>query len=259
MSETQALRLFRKSVLKQQKYRELTAMLGDMEGKRGLDIGSDNGVISYLFRQRGGTWASADLNAQTVEAIRALVGDEVYQIDGRTLPFPDGHFDCVVVIDFLEHIPDERLFMAEAARVLKPGGFIILNVPHHKRSVLRVLRHLLGYTDARHGHLRPGYTPESLAQAAGDYFTITAQHTYSKFFSELIDTLINWGVSLVKGDQAHSEKGIVVTEQDMNKHDKMFRIYALIYPVVRLISQLDRLLFFRSGYLLIARATVNKP
>jgi ubiquinone/menaquinone biosynthesis C-methylase UbiE len=254
-----ALKLFKKSVLKQQKYRELVDLMGDMTGKHGLDIGSDNGVISYLFRQRGGHWASADLNPQTVEAIRAVVGDEVYQIEGQSLPFPDNYFDCIVVIDFLEHIRDDRRFIEEAARVLKPGGVIIVNVPHVKKSILRALRFALGYTDEKHGHLRPGYTVDSLTAVLAGCFRVEKHHTYSKFFSEFTDTMINWGVSVLKGNQAHSEKGIVVTEQDLKTHDKMFRIYSLIYPVVWLVSRLDTLLFFRSGYLLIALASVNKP
>jgi ubiquinone/menaquinone biosynthesis C-methylase UbiE len=258
VTESWALKLFNKSVVKQQKYRELACLLGDTTGVSALDIGSDNGVISYLFRQRGGSWASADLSLQTVDAIRALVSDEVYQIDGRSLPFPDNNFDYVVVIDFLEHIPDERPFIEEAARVLKPGGVLILNVPHIKKSLLRNLRHRLGYTDTKHGHLRPGYTIESLNRVIACCFTMEKHHTYSKFFSEFMDTMINWGISVLKGSQAHAEKGIVVTGEDLSNYDIMFRIYSLIYPVVWLVSQIDKLLFFRSGYLLIALARVNK-
>lgn len=56
------LRLFNKSVLKQRKLREIVDMLGPVDGQHCLDIGGDNGVISYLLRQRGGAWKSADLD-----------------------------------------------------------------------------------------------------------------------------------------------------------------------------------------------------
>ncbi len=65
--------LFNRSVLKQRKYQEITALLGPTDLLDCLDIGSDNGVISYLLRQRGGTWQSADLDKQSVRAIQELV------------------------------------------------------------------------------------------------------------------------------------------------------------------------------------------
>lgn len=252
-----AIQLFAKSVLKQAKFREVTALLGDTTGQRCLDIGSDNGVISYLLRQRGGQWSSADLNAQTVEAIRKLVQTDVEQIDGTRLPYPDHTFDAIAVVDFLEHIPDEKSFLDEAHRVLKPGGLLILNVPHLKHSLLRRLRHALGYTDEKHGHLRPGYTAAELRTLLGARFTVDAERTYSRFFSEFIDTLMNWGVSLLKRGKT-TTKGQVVTGDDIAANQSMFKMYSLIYPIVAAFSRLDGLIPFRSGYMLINRSRANK-
>ena len=56
--------LFRRSVLKQRKLAELVAMLGPTAHLRCLDLGSDNGVISLLLRERGGSWASGDLTGR---------------------------------------------------------------------------------------------------------------------------------------------------------------------------------------------------
>lgn len=254
------IRLFKRSVLKQRKYKELTALIGPSAGKRCLDIGSDNGVISYMLRERGGSWKSADLDPLAVESIRDLVGSEVYQIDGGRTPFRDDEFDGVVIVDFLEHIPDDKGFVRELARILKPGGFVIVNVPHIKPSLLRRFRLAIGQTDEKHGHLRPGYTIESLRTLLGEQFIIERHHTYSRFFAESIDTLVVYAVSLLKrkkGD-AHSQKGLLVTGQDMKAYQSMFRLYSLIYPIIWLVSRLDALLFFRSGYMLIARAHLQK-
>jgi len=258
MAQNWPIALYKRSVLKQRKLREIIALLGPTDGCCCLDVGGDNGVISALLRQRGGEWASADLDERTVQAIARLVGERVYQINGRTTPFPDDTFDRVVIVDFLEHIDEDRAFIVELHRIMKPGGQLIVNVPHAKDNWLRRLRYALGDTDEAHGHVRPGYTSESLAALLDGCFTVEVCRTYSKAFSELIDTAIRFGVARVKGRGGDGRKGQVVTGDDLGANRALFRLYSLVYPVVWLFAQLDRLLFFTSGYKLIARATVNK-
>jgi len=251
-AEPWALALFRRSVLKQRKLREIAAALGPTGGLRCLDLGSDNGVVSLLLRQRGGTWASADLTAEAVSSIRELVVDDVHQVTAERLPFDDAGFDRVVVVDMLEHVPDEAAFVLELARITRPGGLLVINTPHLKHSLLRRFRHAIGQTDEKHGHLRPGYTPEGLRGLLAGRFALEASHTYSRFFSELVDTAINWGVERL--GKKGSAKGLVVTGSDVARHRKLFLAYSAVYPVVWLVSRLDVLLAGASGYMLIATA-----
>src|SRR3546814_15029687 len=46
--------------------------------------------------------------------------------DGALLPFPDQSFEAVICSEVLEHVPDPRLVLDEIARVLKPGGCLLL-------------------------------------------------------------------------------------------------------------------------------------
>jgi SAM-dependent methyltransferase len=250
--------LFSKSVLKQQKFKEITALLGETDHLHCLDIGSDNGVISYLLRARGGTWKSADLDAGAVALIRDLVKHDVFQIDGRCTPFHGSEFDRVVIVDFLEHISTDKEFIEELYRIIKPGGELVINVPHVKNSLLRKFRLLLGQTDEKHGHLRPGYTLDGLVSLTAERFTIISSKTYSKFFSEFIDTLITFAISLVKNEQKSSAKGTLITKSDLTRYEKIFMAYSLMYPIVWSFAKLDRLLFRRSGYMLIVKAKIHK-
>ena len=246
-----AVALFHRSALKQRKLAELEEMLGPTAGLRCLDLGSDNGVVSLLVRERGGSWASGDLTEEAVAAIRSLVGEDVHLVRGDRLPFPEASFDRVAVVDMLEHVPDEAAFARELARVTKPGGLLVVNTPHLKRTALRRLRHALGQTDERHGHLRPGYTPERLREVLGPAFEIERCRTYSRFFSEAVDTAVHWGMQRL--GKKSSAKGMVVTGSDLARHRTLFRAYGAIYPIVWAATRLDALVP-ASGYMLIAAA-----
>lgn len=47
----------------------------------------------------------------------------------RPLPLPDAAYDTVILSDVLEHVPDPRHLWAEMARLLRPGGCVLMNVP----------------------------------------------------------------------------------------------------------------------------------
>lgn len=250
-----ALALFRKSVLKQQKWAALRSLVGETRGLRCLDIGADNGVISYLLRQQGGSWASADLDPEAVVAIRGLVHTDVVQLNGERMPFQDAEFDRVLLVDCLEHVRDDRGFVAEVSRITKPGGEVIFNVPLRKTSWLRRLRLAIGQTDEAHGHVRHGYTAEELAVLLGPSYELISQGTYSKFFSQAVDTCITWGIRRLK-PASTGTKGAIMTAGDLAAHRSSFRLFGLAYPFIWAVSQLDRLLFFRSGYMLLVKARV---
>jgi SAM-dependent methyltransferase len=246
-----AMALFSRSVLKQRKLRELQQMIGPTDGLRCLDLGSDNGVVSLLLRRGGGEWTSGDLTEESVGSIRSLVTTDVHRVSGDRLPFPDGAFDRVVVVDMLEHVPDEQAFAAELARVTRRGGRLVVNTPHLKRTLLRRVRAALGQTDEKHGHLRPGYTPVALRQLLAPAFDLETWHTYSRAFSEAVDTALNWGMERL--GKSSSAKGMVVTGGDLARHRKVFRAYSALYPAVWALTRLDAVVP-ASGYMLIASA-----
>ena len=247
-----AVALFNKSVLKQRKLAEVAALLGPTEGCRALDLGSDNGVVSLLLRERGGSWASGDLTDEAVASIRGLVETDVHKVAGDHLPFADAAFDVVAVVDMLEHVTEETAFVRELARVTKPGGRLVVNTPHLKRTWLRRSAPRPG-PDRREARppaarLHQGAAATSSSRPA---FALESHHTYSRFFSEAVDTAINWAVE--RTGKRGSAKGMVVTGADVAKNQKLFRLYSLVYPLVWAITRLDALVP-ASGYMLIAAA-----
>lgn len=245
------LALFESSVLKQAKWSALAEWAGDPRGLEALDLGADNGVISWLFRQRGGRWSSADLTAQTVDAIRRMVGERVFMLTDHQLPFADGAFDLIVVVDLLEHVDDDRGLLAEIARCLSPRGRAVLNVPHHKpHALIPRLRHALGLTDRWHGHRHSGYTSASLAAMLPPGLRLTRTRTYSASFSHALDTALNAVfVHKTRGRLVSTAKGMVVTGDAVG--EKNARALQRMVPLMRAFTSLDRILPW-SGYMLLA-------
>lgn len=253
-SQKMLLKLYDKSILKKAKFAAIVKFLPELEHKVCMDIGADNGVLSYLLRERGGSWVSADLDAHVVASIKEMVGSDVVQLNGGRTEFEDNTFDLVVIIDFLEHIPTDSAFIGELSRIMKPDAQLIVNVPHDKPdSVIRKLRLKLGLTDEKHGHLRPGYTKAGLDALLDGKFSIQQHQTYSRFFVEFYDALISYLFEKIQKDGS-SAKGTVVTAKDMSANQKKFKLFSLIYPFVWILSKLDNLLFFTSGYSLIVQA-----
>jgi SAM-dependent methyltransferase len=248
----QQMALFRSSVLKQAKWKRLASAAGDPTGLDALDLGSDNGVISYLFREQGGRWTSADLTTGTVDAIRRMVGDRVHLLSGPALPFPAESFDLIVVVDLLEHLADDRHLLAEIARCLRPDGRAVLNVPHAKRlALLEPVRRTLGLTDAWHGHLHHGYTARTLRGMLPAELTLSSARSYSRFFSHALDTALNWTfLRKSRGRARSTAKGMVVTGDGVGAGGA--KLMRTVYPAMRLFAAADALIPWSSGYMLLA-------
>ena len=80
------------------------------------------------------------------------VVDGVRHEDALALSFPDASLDVIVSQDVLEHVPDIDPAVAEAARVLRPGGRLFLSVPFHAHADATVQRATLRDGEVVHLH-----------------------------------------------------------------------------------------------------------
>jgi len=106
------------------KVREL---LSPLPRGRLLDIAAGEGAMSAAAKEMGFDVSACDLQPDRFKA----PGVECAGCDlDEGLPFPDESFDCAVCIEAIEHLRDRYAFLAECARVLKPGGSLVLTTPN---------------------------------------------------------------------------------------------------------------------------------
>ncbi len=99
-------------------------------GARVLDLGCAFGYgtvgIARLYDVDG-----LDASPAYIRRARRAVPHARFALGvAERLPYPDAHFDAVALLDVLEHVSDERAVVAEIARVLRPGGLVVVSVPH---------------------------------------------------------------------------------------------------------------------------------
>ncbi len=98
--------------------------------RRVLEIGCGNGYLSEYVRSLGATVVGCDITPPATAPDVQFV-----QADGAALPFGQ-HFDVVMSFDVLEHIPDTDQHLREVRRVLRPGGYYVLQTPNKITNVV---------------------------------------------------------------------------------------------------------------------------
>jgi SAM-dependent methyltransferase len=110
------------------------ALVGDVQGQRLLDVGCGAGHYLEELLARGADVVGIDGSDRMVEHARHRVGDRatVMQHDlEQPLTFAaDSSFDGAVLPLVLHHIDGRAQLLAELARVLRPGGWLVMSTQH---------------------------------------------------------------------------------------------------------------------------------
>lgn len=105
---------------------------------RWLDIGYGEGAVLSVASEHGWQCHGTEIAPSMLERGR-LKGWAVSADTRDGSRFPRGGFDVVTLIETLEHVPEPRTFLADAARLLRPGGLLFLTTPNADSLNRRVL------------------------------------------------------------------------------------------------------------------------
>ncbi len=147
--------------------------------QRVLDIGCGAGNMAHHLAHYGQV-TGVDSNSRPLEVARQR-GLQVQEGSADDLPFDDGTFDLVTLLDVVEHVPNEHGVFSECYRVLrrpdplagKPGGKLMVTVP--------ALMWLWSNNDVINAHQRR-YTRGELNQKLAHHGFRVLQSSYNNFF-----------------------------------------------------------------------------
>jgi SAM-dependent methyltransferase len=149
-------------------------LLGDVRGKRVLDVGCGDGDLAVELARRGATVVGLDASPTMIAAARARAaqaGQPVAFVPGmaQALPFAPGSFDIVAAVTILCFVTDGAPALAEATRVLRPGGASVIGELGRWSTwaAMRRIRAWLGAPLWRRGHFRTPGGLRALAAGAG--------------------------------------------------------------------------------------------
>lgn len=149
-----------------------------------LDIGCGDGLLLALLRERGIEAEGADISQEAVarckeRGLQACVYDPAHP-----LPYPDNSFECVVLLDVLEHVYDPVVLLAEARRISRSE--IVIGVPNFSSFPARIQVLLGGVPENNQPHKGHVYwfnrdVLRSVARDAGLRITAWRMNTFMPF------------------------------------------------------------------------------
>jgi SAM-dependent methyltransferase len=224
-----------------------------------LDVGCGLGYLTEtLGKDFITTGMDYDIHALEVNQARGL---DMVRGSVAQLPFKEQSFDVILCSEVLEHLPEgvDEKALAEMARLLRPGGRLLITVPSlegiRAESVLRNL----GHDDPAGGeyHYRIGYAWQNIeAMIARTPSLKIIRKRYAMFlFSELFMDILKW---------VYFKKNKLKEHSDMMemKDSLLFRTYRFVFPMLHFCFVCEDMLLasiFKGHILVLALERTNAP
>lgn len=149
-------------------------LVGEVRGRGVLDVGCGDGDLAVELSKRGARVVGIDASGSVIEAAERKATASRVGVDFRVamaerLPFPDEHFDIVVAVTVLCFVDDAAPVFREMARVLRPGGHLVIGELGKWSfwAAARRARAWVGSTLWRRGKFRTARELRALAKQAG--------------------------------------------------------------------------------------------
>ena len=199
---------------------------GRLSDPRILDIGCGTGFnIAHLHGLGFTRVIGLDVAAEALNFCRSRYLTSLVQGDATRVPFVNGAFDIILALDLIEHVADDVAALRGLARLLAPGGVLVIFTP--------AFRFLWGHQDEVSRHFRR-YTSAELRSKIEDAGLVVEKLTYANTF---LMPLV-WAGRVV--DRRRRQRATAtVTENEMHprwSNALLQRIFDAERPLLRVVN-----------------------
>jgi 2-polyprenyl-3-methyl-5-hydroxy-6-metoxy-1,4-benzoquinol methylase len=190
-----------------------------------LDIGCGGGILTESLAHYYPKMKifGCDISKNAIRYAKKYGHDKVRysSYDGVILPYKKNTFDACTCFDVMEHIPDEKNFLEEVKRVLKPGGKFFLVVPceAEKFTFTWFFQKVNIFSDLTYyhwGHVHPEFTHEGIISLLSTYGLRVEKKTYSEHAVYQIMNLVIYFIPKALMDLVlGSKKAVQYTDREV--------------------------------------------
>jgi SAM-dependent methyltransferase len=191
---------------------KLIELVAPAPGKRALDIATGGGHVALAMARHGAHVIASDLTPPMLRAARQFIQEQgvpatYANADAQHLPFADSTFDIVTTRLAPHHFPDVAQYVAECARVVRPGGVFGL-VDHAGATDPAVAR----YVNAFEGLRDPSHAWE---YSQGEWESLFLSAGFRTDYVEVVRTRLNfnWWTQMQNVDTVSSMRLRVMLKQ----------------------------------------------
>jgi len=152
--------------------------------KRGgkiLDVGCATGFLLDEAKQRGWQAYGVELSHWAVTYGKEHFNLNIFEGLLKEAEFPPNHFDAIVLMDSLEHLPNPKKTLEELRRILKPNGILCISTPDIDSFLSKILGARWWGIQQSHLYYFSKKTLEKMLDAAG--FTVARRSSHERVFS----------------------------------------------------------------------------
>ena len=168
--------------------KKLLRELGNIKGKTVLDVGCEDGYVSVKMARLGAKVIAFDVVKPSIEKLRKKIRKHGLSIKAfvafaQKIPLKKGSIDAIVCTEVIEHMPKREIAFAEFARVLRPGGIVVITFPNEGlRKKLYPIVRLFGINSDVEEHVTLfEYSAGQIKAMLRKHFTIVRSYRFPRF------------------------------------------------------------------------------
>jgi 2-polyprenyl-3-methyl-5-hydroxy-6-metoxy-1,4-benzoquinol methylase len=134
---------YQKESLQVRDYMKIEPVLVKLLPQKGsvLEVGCGSGEFLAFLKERAWEGMGIEANEEYVRYAAEKYGIKIIPSLFEEAELPNESFDVILMLHIIEHLANPRFALEKAARLLKPGGILVLETPRFDTIWFRILRH----------------------------------------------------------------------------------------------------------------------